>query len=232
MQKSDQLNLILQGIKEGDQIGGPFKLAKIFTESLKINNGFNEKDLRKRYLNWWKEDAFDTGPTYASVFNKIEKGMDPKVAVKKVHEEFGYNTAGCGPVHRATPLAGMLNVSTNHLISLSRQEAKITHYDEDAGNGSAIVILLCRYLLEGKSFYDAENLVCNDKDLKDSWIKLQNAELKPDGYIYNVIFSALHFIKQDKTLKDAIKFSGKANYCSIIFSVIKKCMTNNSHEWM
>ena len=30
MQKSDQLNLILQGIKEGDQIGGPFKLAKIF----------------------------------------------------------------------------------------------------------------------------------------------------------------------------------------------------------
>jgi len=32
--------------------------------------------------------------------------------------------------------------------------------------------MLYRYLLEGKSFYDAENLVSNDKDLKDSWIKL------------------------------------------------------------
>ena len=52
------------------------------------------------------------------------------------------------------------------------------------------------------------------------------------SFLYNVIFSALHFIKHEKTLADAIKFSGKANYCSIIFSVIKKCMTNNSHEWM
>ena len=28
---------------------------------------------------------FDTGPTYASVFSKVEKGMDPKLAVEKVH---------------------------------------------------------------------------------------------------------------------------------------------------
>jgi len=232
MQKPDQLQVILQGIKEGDQIGGPFELAKILTKSLKINNGFNEKDLIKRYLDWWKKDAFDTGPTYAGVFNKIDKGMDPREAIKKVHEEFGYNTAGCGPAHRATPLAGMSNIPTDQLITLARKEARITHYDVDAGNGSAIVIMLCRYLLEGKSYYDAENLVCNDKDLKDSWVKLQNAELKPDGYIYNVIFSALHFIEEDKTLEDAIKFSGKANYCSIIFSVIKRCMTINSHKRM
>ena len=232
MIKINYCDLILDGINEGDQIGGPYQLAKIFLKSLELNNGFIEADLRKRYLDWWKEDAFDTGPTYASVFNKIEKGMEPEVAVKKVHEEFGFNTAGCGPAHRATPLAGMLNIPTDQLITLARKEARITHYDVDAGNGSAIVIMLCRYLLEGKSYYDAENLVCNDEDLKDSWIKLQNAELKPDGYIYNVIFSALHFIKENKTLEDAIKFSGKANYCSIIFSVIKKCITINSHERM
>ena len=232
MMNNYNIELILKGIKEGDQIGGPYQLAKIFSKSLELNNGFIEDDLRKRYLDWWKEDAFDTGPTYASVFNKIEKGMEPEVAVQKVHEEFGFNTAGCGPAHRATPLAGMLNIPTDQLITLARKEARITHYDVDAGNGSAIVIMLCRYLLEGKSYYDAENLVCNDKDLKDSWIKLQNAELKPDGYIYNVIFSALHFIKENKTLEDAIKFSGKANYCSIIFSVIKKCITINSHERM
>ena len=59
------------------------------------------------------------------------------------------------------------------------------------------------------------------------WSNLKNAELKPDGYIYNVIFSALHFIKENKTLEDAIKFSGKANYCSIIFGVIKRCLMRN-----
>ena len=216
--------LILQGIKEGDQIGGPFELAKIFSTSLEQNKGFNKNDLSNRYLKWWRNDAFDTGPTFASVFNKIDNGMNPKLAVKKVHEEFGFNTSGCGPAHRSTPLAGMFVVPTEKLITLAKQEAKITHFDDDAGNGSAIVIMLCRYLLEGKSLEDAENLISNNKDLKESWTKLQNAELKPNGYIYNVIFSALHFIKKNKSLKDAIKFSGKANYCSILFGVIKRCL--------
>ena len=221
---NDYTNLIIDGIKIGDQIGGPYKLAKIFSKSLKLNNGFNEDDLRLRYLDWWKSNAFDTGPTFASVFSKIQKGMDVKLAVKKVHEQFGFNTAGCGPVHRATPLAGMLSIPTKNLITLAKQEAKITHFDDDAGNGSANVILLCRYLLEGKSFDEAENLVFNNQDLKDSWPKLQRAELKPDGYVYNVIFSALHFIKANKILEDAVKFSGKANYCAIIVSVIMKCL--------
>ena len=106
-------DLILEGIKEGDQIGGPYQLAKIFSKSLELNNGFNENDLRNRYFDWWRVDAFDTGPTYASVFNKINKGMDPKLAVKKVHEEFGFNTAGCGPAHRATPLASILTIPTD-----------------------------------------------------------------------------------------------------------------------
>ena len=55
-----------------------------------------------------EEGAFDTGPTYASVFTKIYNGMDPMQAVRKVHEDFGCNTAGCGPAHRATPIAECL----------------------------------------------------------------------------------------------------------------------------
>ncbi len=222
---NEKLNKILLGIKSGDQIGGPYKLAKILSQSLKLNNGLYEDDLRKKYLDWWKEGAFDTGPTYASVFTKIYNGMDPMQAVRKVHEDFGCNTAGCGPAHRATPISGMFSIPTSQIITLAKKEAKITHFDEDAGNGSAIVIMLCRYLLEGKSYYDAENLISNNEVLKESWAKLQNAELKPDGYIYNVIFSALHFIKENKSLEDTFKFAGKANYCPIIYSVVKSCIS-------
>ena len=68
MMNNYNIELILKDIKEGDQIGGPYQLAKIFSKSLELNNGFIEDDLRKRYLDWWKADAFDTGPTYASVF--------------------------------------------------------------------------------------------------------------------------------------------------------------------
>ena len=64
----------------------------------------------------------------------------------KTHQDFDENTAGCGPAHRCMPLAGFIKIPTNELIDLARQEAKITHYHEDAGNGSAIVVLLCRHL--------------------------------------------------------------------------------------
>ena len=221
----NNIELILKGIEEGDQIGGPYELAKIFSKSLEFNNGFDESDLRNRYFNWWRGDAFDTGPTYASVFTKINKGMDPKLAVKKVHEEFGFYTAGCGPAHRATPVAGMLNISTDELVSLARQEAKITHYDDDAGNGSAIVILLCRYLLEGNSYQETQKLISDNCELKKSWLKIKEAKLISDGYIFNVIHSALHFIDNNKSLKDTFKFAGKANYCPIIFSVINACIS-------
>ena len=164
-------------------------MAKILSESFDINKGLNEDDLRARYLAWWKSDAFDTGPTYASVFSKVEKGMDPKLLLRKymwsldlIHQVVAHQ--------RAPPLAGMFNIPTEDLISVARKEAKLTHFHDDAGYGSAVVILLCRYMLEGKSYKDAKELVSVNHKLKDSWERIQKAELKPDGYVFNVIHSA------------------------------------------
>jgi ADP-ribosyl-[dinitrogen reductase] hydrolase len=219
--------LILKAIQHGDQIGGPFELAKILSKSLAVNNGFNEDDLRSRYLTWWKKDAFDTGPTFASVFTKIDKGMEPKLAVETVHLNFGFSTAGCGPAHRCAPLAGFINIPTNKLISIAKEEAKITHFDEDAGFGSGIIVMLCRYLIEGNSLKEAKVLLANDKILQKSWHKVQNAKLSPDGYIFNVLHSALYFIDNNKTIEETIEFAGKANYCPIIYAIIQSCLRDD-----
>ena len=45
----------------------------LIIDCIKKNNKFNKEDLCKKYLNWWKNGAFETGPTFASVFTKIEK---------------------------------------------------------------------------------------------------------------------------------------------------------------
>ena len=119
---------ICSGLKNGDQIGGPTELAHILCESIQTCGSFDKNDLTKRYLHWWKTDAFDTGPTFASVFTKIAKGIDPTDAVKQTHKEFNKNTAGCGPAHRCAPLAGFMTIPTDHLISLARMEANITHF--------------------------------------------------------------------------------------------------------
>ena len=197
---NNEIKLILEGVKKGDQIGGPYELSKILAKSLQANNGFNKDDLTKRYLEWWKEDAFDTGPTYASVFTNILKGYDHEKAVLKTHQDFDENTAGCGPAHRCMPLAGFIKIPAEELIGLARLEAKITHYHEDAGNGSAIVNLLCRNLLEGNNFDNACVKLSQNKEFIESWKKVENAKLSPDGYVYNVIHSAIHFIKNKNTL--------------------------------
>ena len=121
-------------------------MAKILTTNIKKNEGLNVTDLTNKYLEWWKNGAFDTGPTFASVFTKIECGMSHNEAVLATHKQFDGNTAGCGPAHRVSPLAGFNDIKTEGLIKIARDEAKITHYHEDAGNGSAIVVRLWRYL--------------------------------------------------------------------------------------
>ena len=86
------------------------------------------------YHDWWNNGAFDTGPTFASVFTKIENGMGHDEAVLATHDQFDENTAGCGPAHRASPLAWFENIKKDKLIEVARDEAKITYYHEDADN--------------------------------------------------------------------------------------------------
>ena len=64
--------LILKGISQGDQIGGPLALAKILS-SLKSHNKFDEDDVRLKYFKWWQSDAFDTGPFLLACFQKLIK---------------------------------------------------------------------------------------------------------------------------------------------------------------
>jgi len=219
-------NIILNGIRMGDKIGGPYQLSKILNESLTSCGGFNKKDLIRRYLKWWKGDAFDTGPTFASVFTHIENGVNPEEAVKQVNILMNGNTAGCGPAHRISPLAGFMDIPTNQLIGIAKEEATISHYHPDAGNGSAIVVMLCRYLLEGKTLKEAKMLIAENDLLKTSWENILNAKIKPDGYIFNVLCSALYFLDKDNSLENAIKFAGSANYCPVIVGLISKIIVS------
>ena len=69
---------ILNGYKAGDKNGGPTELAKILYESLSSCNGYNQNYIVKRYYHWWQNGAFDTGPTFAMVFQKCLKACQLK----------------------------------------------------------------------------------------------------------------------------------------------------------
>ena len=105
------------GFQSGDKNGGPTELAKILTNSLIACNSFNQSDLIKRYYHWWNTDAFDTGPTFAMVFQKVSQGISIEDASIQVHKQLNGITAGCGPAHRIAPLAGFKDIPTNVFLS-------------------------------------------------------------------------------------------------------------------
>ncbi|MDB2388280.1 ADP-ribosylglycohydrolase family protein [Alphaproteobacteria bacterium] len=222
----DGLKIILKGYTKGDKNGGPTQLAKILSNSLTTCDGFNKKELISRYQNWWNTDAFDTGPTFAMVFQKVSKGITIENAVLEVHEELNGETAGCGPVHRIAPLAAFRKMSESSLIYYARQEARITHYHIDAGNCSALMVLLCRYLLDGFSWEVSKELVSKNKELKDTWEKIINANLNKGGYVLDVMHSAIYFLDRENSLENSLSFAGPANYCPIIVGIIKNIIKN------
>jgi len=214
------LKVIERGYQQGDKNGGPTRLSKILSESLIACNGFNKNDLVKRYLDWWVNGAFDTGPTFAMVFKKISDGVPAKNASLEVDKYLKGATAGCGPVHRIAPLASFKKIPTNQIIEIARQEAKITHYHPDAGNCSAIMTLLCRYIIEGYSWNDSKKLIINNDQISTTWIRIKNSNLNNGGYVLDVMHSALYFLEQEDSLKKSHIFAGPANYCPIIVGII------------
>ena len=140
--------IILEGYKLGDKNEGPTELAKILFKSLEANNGFNKTDLINRYFHWWNTGAFDTEPTFAMVFQKVTQGY-PQNKHYTVHKS--WTVATCKLQIQAiwiAPIASYTEIPTDCLLSIAIEEAAITHYHKDAGNCSAIMALLCRYLIE------------------------------------------------------------------------------------
>jgi ADP-ribosyl-[dinitrogen reductase] hydrolase len=223
--------IILDGYKIGDKNGGPTELAKILSNSLVSCNGFNKNDLVKRYHHWWNTDAFDTGPTFAMVFQKLSKGYSIEEASKEVDKQLNGATAGCGPAHRIAPIAGYTTIPTNQLVDFARQEAAITHYHPNAGNCSAVMALLCRYLIEGYSWIESKKTVKQNEELKPTWIKIEKANLNNGGYVLDVMHSAFYFLDREDPLECSLSFAGQSNYCPVIVGILLNIIKKKKYDY-
>ena len=133
---------MLVGIAAGDRIGGPVRMAVRLAESLHVCRGFDRADVLARYLDWWREGAFDTGPVSGRVLELIAGGVAPEQAVWQVHQENGEKTAGCNPVHRSPPTAMCATIADDDLPRLARIEAGQTHFDPLPGEIAGMEALL------------------------------------------------------------------------------------------
>jgi ADP-ribosylglycohydrolase len=212
------VQVILDGIQEGDEIGGPYKMAQILSQSVYSQGAFNLDDVSKKYLNWWRAGSFDTGPTFDLTYKYIDQGIEQNKAVQITDSLQGGKTAGCNPAHRISPISGFPFISTQDIPQIAREEARLTHCHPLAGEVSSIVALLCRYMIEGFSWKVAQSKV---REIETKiWGTVKTASLSRDGYAPNVMHTALHFLEMNECVWKAKAFSGPANYAPILVSVL------------
>jgi ADP-ribosylglycohydrolase len=222
----DRVVGVLLGLAAGDLNGGPIRMAVRLAESLSERGTFDADDVLARYLDWYQKGAFDTGPVAEKVFARIVAGDQVDIAVRFVHKERGGFTAGCNPAHRSPPLAMAHYLADDKLPRAVLQEAALTHFESQAGDVAAGVVMLCRHLIVGAEWQDAlAAAACGRRKLTQRALGvIKRGSLDRGGYAPDVLAAAIHFLDSHDSLGDALEasftFAGRSNYCPVLVGAI------------
>jgi ADP-ribosyl-[dinitrogen reductase] hydrolase len=207
---------VLIGLAAGDRNGGPIRMAVRLAESLLDCASFNSADILERYLHWWREGAFDTGPVSERALELMAAGTPVAEATAQVHREFGGKTAGCNPAHRSSPLSMLTAIADEDLAACAMIEARLTHHDPLAGEVAAAVNGLCRTMIRGVCWDDALRQTASFAD--------QDEPGSNGGFAPDVLRAAIYFVGRSACFTEALErslaFAGPANYCPVLVGAI------------
>lgn len=219
---NEHVNGLLLGLVAGDKIGGPGQMALNLAESLQDVCNFDKQDIGLRYLHWWKEDGYDSGPIAANVFRLVNSGEIFEDAAAIIDEYSDGMTAGCNPVHRNTVLAMSKKIPNENLSDCAKEETRLTHRHNLAGEVASTACLLSRYLIEGISWNESLAKVTSESsiEIQNAFNKSSGGEIYPDGYAPHVLSAAIYFVNNglnfDDALQNSIEFASADNYCPVL----------------
>ena len=194
--------------------------------SLQLQGAFDLHDIGRRYLEWSKEGAFDTGPITKGVLELARSGMSFKDASASVHKNTSDRTAGCNPAHRIGPLSMLRAIPDSQLTMAAMDEAALTHRHPLAGDVSAAVVTLCRSLIRGLDWHNARAAAQRGRMIETSdALEVSNIDcLKRGGFAPDTLAASIYFISTSSNfqtaLNDALRFAGPANYCPVLVGTI------------
>jgi len=224
---ADRCRGVLLGLAAGDRNGGPTEMAVRLAESLAAQGRFDRDDVLARYVAWWRDGAFDTGPVAALVLEQAACGVPVAKAVAQADHDLGGQTAGCNPAHRAGPLAMAAFLDDAAVGDHAVAEAELTHAHPLAGDAAAAVAVLCRGLVRGYGWGAALRLAATDR-LAATVRALRPAPstggLRRTGFAPDVLHAAVHFVTAhpsfDTALAASLAFAGPANYCPVLVGAL------------
>jgi ADP-ribosylglycohydrolase len=222
----DRCRGVLLGLAAGDRNGGPIRMAVRLAESLLELGRFDPTDIVGRYLRWWREGAFDTGPVSERALELIASGMSAREASTQVHGECAGKTAGCNPAHRSSPLAMLAKLAEDDVPACAMTEAGHTHHDPLAGDVAAAVSTMCRFLIRGIAWERAVRQSAEERmaETKDALRSVRQGPGTSGGFAPEVLRAAVYFVGSSSSFSEALQpslaFAGPANYCPVLVGAI------------
>lgn len=201
-------------------------MALHVAESLCERGGLELTDIGRRYVDWWQNGGFDTGPTAAQVLSLVASGVSFEQAAIRVDEAMGGMTAGCNPAHRSAPLAMCAAIEDAALADAAVKEAELTHRHPLAGETAAAVVCLCRALMRGTPWPHALPRAAEGRcaEIRSALEVSATKRLSRSGFAPDVLCAAVHILDASASfpiaLARAIEFAGPANYCPVLVGSI------------
>jgi ADP-ribosylglycohydrolase len=223
---ADRCRGVLLGLAAGDRNGGPIRMAVRLAESLLECGGFDPADILERYLHWWREGAFDTGPVSGRALELVAAGIPAQEATAQVHLEFSGKTAGCNPAHRSPPLAMLASLADDDLPGCAVTEARLTHHDPLAGDVAAAVTALCRCLIRGAAWESAVRRSAEGRQgqTREALFSGQEGPGTNGGFAPEVLRAVVYCVGSCSSFSEALErsvvFAGYANYCPVLVGAI------------
>ena len=148
----------------------PVALARCVAESLVSKRGLDGADVAARYADYYRTAPKDVAGGLRTALAILAEGVDSAEIATRARDLTGEDSADHGTLARAVPLALAFGAKRDRLQMAAVREARVTHFDQDAGAATAALAVLLSFLLEGKG--RAESF-----DLAWDWLEENSREV-------------------------------------------------------
>lgn len=191
-----------------------------------LSQGYNLEDIGKKFLQWYYEGlwtpngtAYDIGETTYNALSRLHFGVSPKSS-----GECNEKSNGNGSLMRILPLAFYLEncMDNNEKFKKIEEVSGITHNHIRSKIACSIYVEFAINLLKDStptvaytnmqktilehytSIVDKKDLKCFDRILKDDISKLEETDIKSDGYVVHTLEASLWSFFNSSNFREAV----------------------------
>jgi ADP-ribosylglycohydrolase len=236
------------------------------SQSLRSFKQINQSDIMSHYLYLYHTLRYPMGETTRLVYEELREEIKSKkeklslsqfvFPVERIHQasENAHRTlrglsAGCNPAQRSYPLALCSYIEDEQLFELSCEEARLTHFNPQAGQVAGIINLICRRLITGDDWNVAVKFAFDNappnlpRDIKEIEQRYEHDPvLNPtasSGFAPNVLHTTLYCVTNNDSYESALKraYDIERDHCPTLVGLlagarwgVPKSVINNSHS--